>query len=127
MRAALLVALLIVSVAPAHAADPSAGERAFQRCYSCHSVVAGEDKLQGPNLNGVIGRRAGARAGYGYSEAMIAAGARGLVWTRETLERYLDDPNAVVPGTTMASPPGLLDPQIRAEVLDYLEQADKRR
>jgi len=120
IAAALLLSL--VAAAPA-AADPARGERVFQRCYSCHSVVDDATKLQGPNLKGVIGRRAGTLQGFDYSDAMVAAGKNGVVWASETLDRYLADPDAVVPGTTMAPPPGLTDSTMRADVIDYLEQA----
>jgi cytochrome c len=120
----LYFVLATVFAAPA-SADPARGERVFQRCYSCHSVVDDDSKLQGPNLKGVIGRRAGTLQGFDYSDAMAAAGKNGVVWTRETLDRYLADPDAVVPGTTMAAPPGLTDSAMRADVIDYLEQAGK--
>jgi cytochrome c len=103
-------------------ADPARGERVFQRCYACHSVVGGEDKLSGPNLRGVFGRRAGAQPGFQFSPAMIEAGAHGLVWTRETLDAFLADPLTVVPGTEMGMP-GLADADDRRDVIDYLEQA----
>lgn len=78
-----------------------AGERAFQRCLACHSVTPGEDGLTGPNLTGVVGRPAGSMPDYAYSPALLAAGQVGLVWTPETLDRFIQDPEAVVPGTTM--------------------------
>jgi cytochrome c len=103
-------------------ADPARGERVFQRCYACHSVVPGEDALPGPNLRTVLGRRAGALPGFEFSPAMRAAGAaRGLVWTRATLDAYLADPQAVVPGTTMG--PGLADGAERRDLIDFLERA----
>ena len=68
MGAALVMAMLA-------AAAPS-GEALFQRCYACHSVDPAEQGLPGPNLAGVVGRRAGAQAGFDYSPAMRAAGAR---------------------------------------------------
>jgi cytochrome c len=114
----IFVALLAVSGACA-AELRSAGERAFQRCYACHSVVVGEDKLPGPNLHGVVGRRAGTLPTFEYSPAMLAAGRNGLVWTRDKLDAYLADPEAVVPGTAMAMPP-LKDVRERAAVIDYL-------
>jgi cytochrome c len=121
----IAAALLFTLMAAPASADPARGERVFQRCHSCHSIVDDGSKLQGPNLRGVIGRRAGALPGFDYSDAMIAAGKNGVVWTRETLDRYIADPEAVVPGSTMAPPPGLNDPAMRADVIDYLEQAGK--
>jgi cytochrome c len=122
--AALAAALLLVLAAlPAARADPVRGARVFQRCYACHSVVRGEVKLPGPNLSGVLGRRAGSLPGFRFSPAMIEAGAaRGLVWTRATLDAFLADPPGLVPGTGMG-PPGLPDADDRRDVIDYLARA----
>ena len=119
-----LVVLVLVLASPSGGRIvPARCERVFQRCYACHSVVAGEDKLPGPNLRGVLGRRAGALPGFEFSPAMIEAGAaRGLVWTRATLDAFLADPERVVPGTTMGMP-GLPDADDRRDVIDHLEQA----
>jgi cytochrome c len=103
-------------------ADSARGERVFQRCVACHSVVAGEDKLPGPSLRSVIGRRAGVLPGFRFSPALIDAGARRLVWTRETLDIYLADPERFVPGTDMG-PPGLRLADDRRDVIDYLERS----
>ena len=102
-------------------ADPARGERMFQRCFACHSVVAGENKLPGPNLRGVLDRRAGTLPGFRFSPAMIEAGARGLVWTRATLDAYLADPERFLPGTGMGMP-GLREAVDRHDVIDYLEK-----
>jgi cytochrome c len=124
MKAALAAALALAFPALAHA-DAARGERAFQRCYSCHSVAASETNLQGPNLNGVVGRRAGALAGFEYSPALRQAGARGLIWTRAALDRFIADPETVIPGVRMGPAPGLNDPALRADVIDFLEQAGR--
>ncbi len=127
-RAAVLViapltAALVAALAVAAArADAARGERVFQRCYACHSVTAGEDRTPGPNLKTVLGRRAGTLPGFRFSPAMVAAGARGLVWTRETLDEYLADPERLVPGTEMAMP-GLRSADDRRDVIDYLVSA----
>ncbi len=114
-----LLALLPLAQLAAHA-DPVRGERVFQRCYACHSVVAGEENLPGPSLRCVLGRRAGTRPGFRYSPAMIEAGAsRRLVWTRDTLDAFLVDPLRLVPETAM-SMPGLPGAEDRRDVIDYL-------
>jgi cytochrome c len=75
LAAALLAALALVPVwRSVGRADAERGARAFQRCRACHSVRPGEDKLPGPNLRGVLGRRAGTLAGFRFSPAMIEAG-----------------------------------------------------
>ncbi len=119
--ALLALAALTLALMSLARADAVRGEQVFQRCHACHSVAVGEDKLPGPNLRGVLGRRAGTLPGYEYSPAMIEAGAaRGLLWTRATLDTFLADPYAVVPGTTMGMPP-LADPDARRDVIDYLQ------
>ena len=116
-----LLALLPVARLVAHA-DPVRGERVFQRCYACHSVVAGEENLPGPSLRCVLGRRAGTLPGFRYSPAMIDAGAaHDLVWTRTTLDAFLVDPLRVVPETAMGMP-GLPGAEDRRDVIDYLER-----
>jgi cytochrome c len=122
-RAAWLLAGSAVTVWCSTAgADPARGERVFQRCFACHSVVAGEDKPPGPNLRGVVGRRAGTRPGFRFSPALIEAGARGFVWTRAALDAYLADPERFLPGTEMRIP-GLREAVDRRDVIDYLEKS----
>jgi cytochrome c len=93
----------------------------FQRCYACHSVVAGEENLPGPSLRCVLGRQAGALPGFAYSPAMIEAGRRGLVWTRATLDAFVVDPQGLVPGSAMWIA-ALAAVEERRDLLDYLEQ-----
>ena len=106
-------------VQSAQAQDVSAGERLFKRhCGICH--IAEKDstrRLQGPNLFGLIGRKAGTVEGFRtYSEANKTSG---LVWSAETLEPYLADPRAVIKGTTMAFV-GVKKPDERKAIIDYL-------
>ena len=125
----VLLALLGRLLSPAAAADGNwvRGERAFQRCFACHSVDPAEPaKLQGPNLFNVVGRPAAAVAGFVYSEAMQKAGAAGLVWDTAALDRFLSDPEAVVAGTAMSIPP-VRDDEERADLLAYLQRAGSSR
>lgn len=81
---------------PAFAAgDVDRGRKVFAKCRACHKLEAGK-KGVGPNLNGVIGRTAGTLKNFRFSKDMKAAGARGLVWTEETLFTYLESPNPFV-------------------------------
>jgi cytochrome c len=119
----LLAATLPCSTGHADAAAAARGERVFQRCFSCHSVDPQEKaKLQGPNSYKIVGRPAARIAGFEYSEAMQRVAAGGLVWDIATLNRYLADPDAVVPGTNMSIAP-LCDEQERADLLAYLAQS----
>jgi cytochrome c2 len=97
------------------------GERVFLRCYSCHSVDPAETNLQGPNLATVIGRRAGTLPGFEFSAAMIAAGRNGLVWTDQTLDSFISDPEGFISGTNMA-PMRLPNPTDRADLIAYLKR-----
>ena len=100
------------AAAPAVAAGPPA---AFAVCGVCHSVTPGQNMI-GPSLAGVVGRHAGAAAGFSYSPAMKGSN---VTWNDANLDRYLADPNAVVSGTTMP-PPGVDAAQRRA-IIAYLK------
>lgn len=80
---------------------PSAGERAFEKCYACHSLAGPDPALQGPSLKGVVGRPIAAEPGFAYSPAMRAYAARQKVWTREALDAFAADPQATVPDNAM--------------------------
>lgn len=100
------------------AGDAEAGGKLFKRiCGGCHQVGESARGSFGPQLNGIFGRASGSTADYVYSDAMKAAG---IVWTRETLTAYLEDPKAVVPGTRMIFW-GMSDAQKIEDVLAYLE------
>jgi cytochrome c len=119
----LLCALAILLLLAAHAAsesDPVRGERAFQRCYACHSADPEEKaKLQGPSLFGIVGRAAGAIPGFEYSNALRRKATEGWVWDTRTIDRFIADPKAVIPGTSMSAPP-VRDAQERADIVAYL-------
>ena len=122
-----LILLFPAAALAAEAGDPGRGERAFQRCYSCHAVDPNETaKLQGPSLYRIMGRPAAAIPGFAYSDAMQARGAAGLVWDAATLERYIADPESVVAGTSMSAPP-LRDAHERADLIAYLALSGRYR
>lgn len=115
--------LALWTAANADEGNAARGERVFQRCFACHSIDPDEKaKLQGPSLYKIIGRPAAAVPGFEYSDAMRRKGANGLVWNAETLDRYIADPENVVPGTNMSVPP-LRDEQERADLLVYLARS----
>ena len=115
-----LLFLALTAPSPQAATDP--GARAFQRCAACHSMQAHDPRSPAPGLRDVVGRRAGAVDGFAYSDAMRAAGRRGLVWDVATLERFLADPEAVVPGTAMPFQGG--GAAERAALIDWLRRQD---
>jgi cytochrome c len=103
--------------------DALKGARTFQRCYACHSL-SGDDRLSGPTLRGVFGRRAGTLTGFEYSPPMREAGERGLLWTAETLDRFLEDPEEMVPGVRMGGV-RLRDPDERRAFIRWLQRETK--
>jgi cytochrome c len=102
------------SGAGAGAGDASAGGMAFIQCADCHSTTA--SAAQGPGLRGVVGRRAGSGADFHYSAAMAKSA---LVWDAKTLDTFLANPKAAVPGTSMDFP-GVADAAERANLIAYL-------
>jgi len=101
--AALLAAglLLVIPAAGAWSAEPERGKELFAQCKRCHQVGGGAANRIGPHLNDVFARAAGSLAGFRYSQAMRGAGAGGLVWGEATLDAFLADPHAFVPGSRM--------------------------
>jgi len=120
-RAAL--AFLLLAAPPAARADPlqgdpARGQQVYARCQGCHSI---ERNRIGPMHEGLFGRRAGGVPGFDYSAAMRNSG---VVWSEATLDRFLEDPRKMVPGTKMTYA-GVPDPQERADLIAYLRQATK--
>jgi cytochrome c len=111
-----LVASLVLGANPTLAADVEAGKIAFKKCALCHTAEAGKNKI-GPSLFGVVGRKSGSVDNFSYSEAMKNFDH---TWDTETLDTYLADPRAVVPGTKMIFP-GIKDKTERDDVIAYLE------
>lgn len=70
---------------------------------------------QGPDLVGVVGRKAGSLSGFNYTPALSGSG---LVWTQANLQRFLTDPRAMVPGTAMRVK--LNTPADRQDLVAYL-------
>jgi cytochrome c len=109
---AATAALLVLST-PALAADVEHGKQVYQTCAACHSDKP--DAL-GPNLAGVIGRKAGSRDDFRYSPAMTRAGFN---WDAGSLHDYLADPQAKVKGNRMPFS-GLSDPKDLEDVIAYI-------
>jgi cytochrome c len=92
--------------------DPAHGKTVYQVCMACHSLD--EDDV-GPRHRGVVGRRAGSVPGYAYSPALKSSG---FVWDSTTLDRWLTNPQGLVPGTKMFF--AMPSAQDRADVIAYL-------
>lgn len=113
----LLLALLLQPPPSLAAGDAARGRTAFARCASCHQVGPSARNGYGPQLNGIVGRRAGALDDYAYSPAMKNAG---LIWTEDKLTQFLKSPGDAVPGNRMRFW-GMGERQI-ADLLAYLRQ-----
>jgi cytochrome c len=99
--------------------DPARGEKIYSRCFACHAI---DRDRTGPRHAGLFGRRAGSVSGFPYSPAMKKAGANGLVWNDETLDKFLQNPTKFIPGTRMTYA-GVPNDQDRADLLAYLKAA----
>jgi cytochrome c len=116
VRRFALAAALALAAETAAGADAARGEQLYTRCAACHALAY--DRV-GPRHCGLLGRRAGSVPGFDYSPAMKRSK---LVWTEQTLDRFLADPPRTVRGTTMTYA-GVADPKERADLIAYLQKA----
>jgi cytochrome c len=117
LRAGLLATGAWTGIAMA-APDARRGEALYGRCMACHALAY--DRV-GPRHCGLFGRRAGSVQGFEYSEVMKRSS---IVWDERTLSTFLAAPQATMPGTTMTYD-GVPDPQERADLIAYLQQASR--
>jgi cytochrome c len=101
------------------AAEP--GQTKFNnRCRTCHSVREGDNRL-GPSLHGIFGKKAGSSSGYAsYSQALRSSG---IVWNEETLDKFIANPDSLIPGNNMKPYPGITDEEERKEIVGYLKSS----
>jgi cytochrome c len=115
---AATAAAMVIAISNAHAAASAAhGEELYQSCQDCHSLDSND---VGPKHRGVFGRKAGAVADYSYSAALKNSG---ITWNETTLDKWLTDPQKLVPGSKMFF--HLDAAQDRADVIEYLKQCAK--
>ncbi|MBB4360916.1 cytochrome c [Bradyrhizobium sp. CIR18] len=118
IAAAGAVTLLLST--PSLAQQPAGNEAAHQAfnnsCRTCHSVKEGDNRL-GPNLNKILGRKAGALPDYNYSSAMKDAG---FVWDQDKLARFMVKPDEVVSGNKM-QPYGGISAEEAGKIVAYLQ------
>jgi cytochrome c len=113
----LTVSALLAATGASAQAVAIDGEKIFkQRCSLCHKVELGKTSGLGPNLRGVVGRKA-ASTGFKYSAAL---GASAMMWTKPNLDKFIAAPTKTVPGTRMVI--SLTDAKQRAAVIDYLSK-----
>lgn len=121
---AVAAAVLAAMAAPAAAeGDVEKGKEVFKKCGLCHQVGPGAKTLIGPELNGIVGRKAASIADYpSYSAGMKKLGAEGFVWTPENIDKWISDPKAMIPDSPMALAfQGIPDAGQRSDVIAYLK------
>ncbi|HYD11833.1 MAG TPA: c-type cytochrome [Allosphingosinicella sp.] len=105
LAAAGTVAGLAAAAALAAQPAPNRGAEVYRRvCFSCHALDPGRNTPAGPTLHGLAGRPIAGLRGFNYSPALRRFAAREGRWTRALLERFLADPDALVPGIEMSLP-----------------------
>jgi cytochrome c len=110
-----LSVMAAVAAGPA-LADAQHGKLLYAQCSACHSLNPTNND-PGPNLKGVVGRKAASVAGYSYSGAMRRSA---IVWDEATLNAFLANPRVVVPRSRMPGS-GVPDPQDRSDLIAYLK------
>jgi cytochrome c len=116
---ALLATLLLAGAARADG-DAARGEIKFQDCAACHKLESGANNV-GPSLHGIFTRKAGELADFRYSPAIKRSG---IAWSPETLDTFIAEPQAMVPGNRMPYA-GMASPSDRADLIAYLQKATK--
>jgi cytochrome c len=114
MAAGTLATTMSVAAIGGLTGDPDRGKTLYQACQACHSI---DDNDLGPKHRGVVGRPAGSIADYAYSAALKNSG---LTWDEATLDRWLTNPSALVPGTKMFFQ--VADAQNRADIVAFLKE-----
>jgi cytochrome c len=110
------LALLAGTTLAADAADIAKGKVVYKRCAICHTDDKGGGDALGPNLFGIVGRKAAIRPGFPYSAPLTKAG---IVWTEANLNKWIAGPARMVPGTKMAFA-GVTSKNQNADLVAYL-------
>ncbi len=114
--AALILGVVCGAAGQAGAADLD-GEALFNtHCRNCHSSAKDDHRL-GPSLHGIVGKQAGAAAGF----AAYSGSLKGFAWDPSTLDKFMASPTSVAPNTSMIYPP-VEDPAQRAAIIDFIKK-----
>jgi cytochrome c len=109
----------IMLAASANVRAESCNVAAFEGCKACHALSRDAGQKPGPQLAGVIGRPVAGDPAFDYSPVLRRAHDKGEVWTKDKLDLFLSDPEAMFAGTWMGSPP-IRDAKQRADLLCVL-------
>ena len=124
-RSRLAARILVLTGALVFGGQAFAADAASQKaalCATCHQIGPGAKNLVGPELNGIVGRKAASVADYPtYSAGMKKLGEEGYVWTEENIDKWIANPKAMIPDSPMALAfPGVADAATRADIIAYL-------
>ena len=117
LPAGLAAAACFATGAASAAGNAASGQQVFARCAICHNAAKGAGSKIGPDLFGVVGRKAGAEPGFSYSAAMKSAG---FAWTNAKLDTFIKQPAVALPGTRMPFA-GIPSDSQRAGLIAYLD------
>jgi cytochrome c len=116
------VALAALTGSAFAAGDAAKGKADFAKCAICHQVGPNAKTLVGPELNGIVGRKAASVKDYAYSPGMKKLGEEGFVWTEANIDKWISDPKAMLPNSPMALAfQGIPDADERADIIAYLQ------
>ncbi|GLT02372.1 hypothetical protein GCM10007897_37790 [Sphingobium jiangsuense] len=118
MAAAALFGAAFLSPATAEPPTPAeAGRKLFIRCVACHAVSADAPPRTGPHLAGIVGRKVASLPDFAYSDAMRA---QSHIWDETQLDRWLQQPQAEIPGLCLPFR-GFPKPEDRKALIAYLK------
>lgn len=119
VRASFLCILAALHASANAAGDPARGKESYaQRCGACHSI---EYNATGPAHGGLFGRKAGTVPNFAYSAALKASS---VTWSEESLDKWLTDPDKLIPGQKMWV--SVSDADERQNIIAYLKAATRR-
>ena len=117
LRWVVAAGLMLALPTVASAQDAEAGKKVFTKCAPCHAIGPGAKNKVGPELNGLVGRKAGSVEGFNYSPAMKNSG---ITWDDAQFHEYIADPKKKIPGNKMLFP-GVKDETERDDLAAYIE------
>jgi cytochrome c len=104
------------------AAPADNGKLAFNNlCRTCHSLKEDDNRL-GPSLHRIFGAKAGQSSGYAYSQSLRQSG---VTWNAATLDRWIQNPESVIPNNNMKPYNGLADAAVRKSIVNYLKMSSE--
>jgi cytochrome c len=116
MKPAVLALPLALIACPAAAQDDPGQVLFNNACRTCHTLEPGDNRL-GPTLHEIVGREAGSLPDYSYSQAMRGSG---IVWDEANLDRFIENPDGLIPGNNMKPYAGMTSAEDRAAIVAFL-------